>query len=421
MFDTYQFDFGDKNMKGHSLRILGIMCVAALVCFLQFGCQQHAAQSQNVTPAPPVPGVVEGSTVKDGTIKKEEVSPQSPAAETEAPAEAEGAVPEIKFEDVVCDLGDIRPGSANICDFKFTNTGRSLLKITNVSKTCGCTLVSLKKNDYVPGESGVLQVSYNAGNRAGPVAKRLNVSTNDPKNPEVAITVKAMIAEIVSCEPKRLDLMLNKENAGCPDITLKSANNKPFSVKSFKTSGRFQSTEDCITADFDPAASATEFVLHPKVNMEKLRKGTSGMIVIIATCPENQTISIPFNMLPRFKIEPRSITVFNAKAGKSVTREVWIVNNYNENFEVESTSSEKGAMKVLSQETKDNRCKLGLEITPPVASGKEKVFTDVLYINIKNDEKLQISCHGYYAKEVSVSSGGEQTRGEPAESSRTTK
>ncbi len=400
------------------------MCVAVLVCFLQFGCQQHAAQGQNVTPAPlalpalrslgegrsNVEGskveesVVEESTVKDDSIKEEELNPQSPAAEAKAPDEAEELTPEIKFEDVVCDLGDIRPGSTNICDFKFTNTGGTLLKITNVSKTCGCMLYALKKNDYEPGESGVLQVSYHASNRAGPSVKKLRVSTNDPKSPEVTITVKAMISEIVSCEPKRIDLMLNKENAGCPDIVLKSTNNKPFSVKSLETSGRFQSTKGCITADFDPNASATEFVLHPKVDTEKLRKGINGMIVITVAYPENQTISIPFNMLPRFKIEPRSITVFNAQAGKSVTREVWIVNNYNENFEVESISSEKGIMKVLNQEIKDNHCKLGLEITSPAVEGKEKVFTDVLYINIKNGEKLQISCHGYYAKEVSVSS-----------------
>ena len=360
---------------------MGIMCIAALVCFLQIGCQKQAAQSRAVTEAPV----------------------ETPAAKAESPPAVEQG-PKIKFENIVCDLGDIGPGSKNICDFEFTNVGDSLLKITDVSKTCGCTPFTLKKSEFAPGESGVLQVSYNASSRPGPITKHLRVSTNDQTNPQTNLTVKAKITEAVSYEPKRLELILNKENAGCPDIILKSLNGQPFSIKGFKTTGRFQSTEDCITADFDPNASATEFVLHPKVDMAKLRRGTSGMVAITVAYPENQVVSIPFKILPRFKIEPSSITVFDAKAGKSVTREVWIVNNYDEVFEIESTSSEKGAMKVISQETKDNHCKFELEITPPTAEGGEKVFTDVLYVNIKDGEKLQISCHGYYAKEASGSS-----------------
>lgn len=383
-------------MKSRDLRRLAVICIAAFVCILQFGCQEQAAQSPAVTELPVETPAAEAEAPPAA-------EPETPAAEAEAPP-AVGQGPKIKFENVVCDLGNIGPGTRNICDFKFTNVGDSLLKITNVSKTCACTPFDLEKKEYAPGESGLLQVSYNASNRGGPITKHLQVSCNDQTNPQIQLTVKGRIIEIVSYEPKKLELILNKENAACPDIILKSQNGQPFSIKGLKTTGRFQSSEDCITADYDPNASATEFVLHPKVDLTKLRRGTSGMVAITVACPGDYVISIPFKILQRFKIEPPSITVFDAKAGKSETREVWIVNNYNEVFEIESTSSERGAMKVISQETKDNHCKLELEITPPTVEGAEKVFTDVLFVNIKDGEKLQISCHGYFAKEASGSS-----------------
>jgi hypothetical protein len=350
------------------------MCIAAFVCFLQIGCQEQAAQ---------VPGETEESV--------------------DAPA-GQDTAPKIEFENVVCDLGKIAPGTKNVCDFKFTNVGDGLLKIKKISKTCGCTPFTLKKRDYAPGESGTLKVRYNASNRAGPTTKRLHVSTNDEANPKIKLTVKGRIAEIVSYEPKKLKLMLKKEGAVCPEITLKSVDERPFSIKGFKTKGRFKSTEDSITADYDSSVKATEFVIQPKADVTKLRRGTSGRISITLACPQNHVVSVPFKVLPRFKIDPRSISIFEAEEGKTVTKEAWIVNNYGEDFEVESASSQKGIIKVLSREKEDKHCKFELEITPPPPKGKKKVFADTLIVNIKDGEKLKISCRGYYAKETSSSS-----------------
>ena len=52
---------------------------------------------------------------------------------------AEGLLPRISFEKTVCDLGDVGQGTKNSCEFRFTNTGRGLLKIGKISRTCGCT------------------------------------------------------------------------------------------------------------------------------------------------------------------------------------------------------------------------------------------------------------------------------------------
>ena len=238
-----------------------------------------------------------------------------------------------------------------------------------------------------------MKVSYKASLRSASITKNLYIHSNDKKNSRAKLTIKARIAPKVTHEPKKLNLLLKKENAGYPEIRLTSLDNRPFAIKQFK------STANCITADYDPSEKKTEFVLEPKVDIKKLQRVLNGRISISLTHPECGTVTIPFKVLPRFKITPASLVVFKAEPQKPITRDdVWVLNNYDEDFEIESTSSQKGIIKVLCQKKVGKRYNLKLEITPPGAEHKKRVFTDVFYVNIKRGEKLRINCRGFYAK-----------------------
>jgi len=316
-----------------------------------------------------------------------EVNEPSPSGGRGEPA------PKIEFEKVIHDFGEISPVTGHYCEFKFTNTGDSILKIKRVQATCDCTVPNLRKKEYAPGESGTLKIRYRSGKRAGPVTRHLHVYSNDKANPNVALSVKARIVLKVVHKPERLNLLLNKENAGCPEITLRSIDNQPFAIKQFKSTG------DCIIVDVNSSVEATKFVLEPTVNPEKLRKGSSGHIEITLTHPKCKTVIIPFNALPEFTIKPPVIIVFNAEPQKPITRQVYILNNYDEGFDVESASSKGGIIRVLSQEKIDeHRYKFELQIVPPAAKDKQKVFSDVLFVNIKGGEKLEVTCRGFYPK-----------------------
>ena len=356
-----------------------LILTVLVVCFLllQTGYQEHAraAEESKLVLPESKPAVVQERA--------------KTAPEADKPAKP---APGITFEKVVHDFGEIGPGAKNVCEFKFTNTGESLLKITKVSKTCGCTPYTLAKKEYAPGETGTLKVKYNASKRAGRVARTLYVYSNDKARPKIKLTIKARIMQKVDCKPKKLNLLLKEENAGCPEITLTSLDGQPFSIKRFRSSG------NSITADVNSSAKATKFVIEAKVDIEKLRKRLNGRIDISLTHPESKTVTIPFETLPRFKISPPSISILEARPQKPITREVWILNNYGEDFEVGSVSSKKGIIKVLSQEKIDNRYKFELEITPPAAEGKTKTFSDVFFVNIKGGGKLEVACRGFYAK-----------------------
>lgn len=322
-------------------------------------------------------------------------------AKAEAAVEPSVVGPRLMFESVTCDFGEVGPGTRNVGEFKFENAGDELLKITKVTKSCGCTPFTLEKKEYKPGESGTLKVSYRASRRAGSAKKHLFVQSNDRTKPKITLAIKATIVKKVEFKPKQLKLLLNKENAGCPEITLTSVDGKPFSVKGFKATGHFRSTAQVITADYDSSNKAKKIVIQPKVNnMELLKKSINGNIVIDLTHPECDSVTIPFRVLPRFKIDPPSIVVHNVEPQKPVTKEVWILNNYDEDFEVESVSCKEGTMKVLSQEKVDNRYKFELEITPPAAGAQKRLFSDVFFVNVKDGERLRINCRGFYTRKI---------------------
>jgi len=360
--------------------LIATVLVISCILFLPIDCQEQALAAEESKPVLTESKPARLRRVQEGA---------KTAPEADKPAKP---APGITFERVVHDFGEIGPGTKNVCEFKFTNTGESLLKITRVSKTCGCTPYTLAKKEYEPGESGVLKVRYNASKRPGSAKKRLFVFSNDKTRPKVTLTIKAKIIQKVDYKPKKLNLLLKEENAGCPEITLTSLDGQPFSIK------RFRSTGNSIIADVNSSVKATKFVIEAKVDIEKLRKRLNGRIDIDLTHPECKTVAIPFETLPRFKISPPSISILGAKPQKPITREVWILNNYGEDFEVESVSSKKGIIKVLSQERKDNRYKFELEIIPPAAEGKIKTFSDVFCVNIKGGEKLEVTCRGFYAK-----------------------
>ena len=305
---------------------------------------------------------------------------------------SEEAQPEIKFESLVYDFGEVGPSAKHEGEFKFTNVGQGLLKITKVSKCCG-VVTRLDKMEYAPGESGVLKVEWNSGPLESTTKRQLVVHSNDETNPQTTLTIKAKTVLKVAWEPKRLKLFLDEDNAGCPKITISSVDNRPFSITGFR------STADCITADYDPTEEATEFVLEPKVDTEKLQKSQRGRINISLNHPQGNTATILFSVLPKYTVNPPLIIIFNAEPEKPIVRTISVLNNYHKDFEIESLTSENNLidMKIQEQKKISNGYQLEVEIIPPVAEGKTK-FTDSISVNIKGGEKLPIRCNGYYKK-----------------------
>jgi hypothetical protein len=75
------------------------------------------------------------------------------------------------------DFGKVPQGTPVTHEFKFTNTGKAPLVITNVQASCGCTTPSWTREPIQPGGSGHVKATYNASN-AGAFDKTVTVTAN---------------------------------------------------------------------------------------------------------------------------------------------------------------------------------------------------------------------------------------------------
>jgi len=105
--------------------------------------------------------------------------------------------PEITFEKEVHDYGTIKQGADGGCEFKFKNTGKEPLIISNARGSCGCTVPQWPKDPILPGQTGVLKVNYDT-KRVGPINKTVTITSNaktSNKTVRIAGTIEAVPTE----------------------------------------------------------------------------------------------------------------------------------------------------------------------------------------------------------------------------------
>ena len=120
--------------------------------------------------------------------------------------------PEIEFEKVVHDYGDVPYNGNGECEFRFTNTGDAPLLIQKPKSSCGCTIPSWPDKPIFPGESEVIKVTYRT-NRAGNFNKTITVTSNAIKNSTVVLHITGRVL----CQPtETLPEKTDKTGKGSP-------------------------------------------------------------------------------------------------------------------------------------------------------------------------------------------------------------
>ncbi len=81
------------------------------------------------------------------------------------------------LENTTHDFGKIKQGEPVTHEFKFTNTGKTPLVITNVKPSCGCTTPDWSREPIMPGGQGFIKATFNAGT-VGAFNKTITVTAN---------------------------------------------------------------------------------------------------------------------------------------------------------------------------------------------------------------------------------------------------
>ncbi|MCZ2357333.1 MAG: DUF1573 domain-containing protein [Bacteroidia bacterium] len=162
-----------------SLTKIAFLAVFLFVSFLGYG------QKKKKEKAP-----TESSVEAPVTTPAENMELQpKPATET-----AQSKSPAIVFAQNTYNFGKATQGEVVKYTFKFTNTGKSDLILSNVQASCGCTTPSWSRDPIKPGNSGEIQVAFNTAGKMGPQKKAVTITANT----EPAVTMIYIEGEVTA-------------------------------------------------------------------------------------------------------------------------------------------------------------------------------------------------------------------------------
>lgn len=373
------------------LKPLAVVFLFVSVILLTPGCQFRKAE----TPSQGIESSLEPKAeTPDGSL---------PESRTTAKAQTADGTPKIVLTKASHDFGDVGPQSVHKAEYDFENKGNTTLLVNNVQTTCGCSQPTLFKDGksykvplrepvpFEPGQSGKVEVTFTAGAVKSAVNKHLYIHTNDPTAPRAELELKANVVTKVSVSPESVDLRLDQENAGVPDLVVKSEDGKEFSITSITVANKV------IEVPFDSKEKATLFALKPKVDIQRLEQFSTGVIQISTDHPQGGSLMLRYSSKPTFEVANPRYILQNIEPGVPILRENLIRSNYEEVAEIESAVSRNGYMEIDSQEQDGKHIKLMVKITPPGQDASQRRYiSDELNIILKGGHKLVIRCSGWF-------------------------
>ena len=178
-------------------------------------------------------------------------------------ATGEGA-PKLQFDQTLYDFGKTSMVSTVSGVFKFKNAGDAVLKVEPPKPSCGCTVAELKPDTLEPGQSGELRFTLSLGLVRATIEKHIAVRSNDPKTPEVSLTIKADYTPLYDVNPMTL----------APILAFGSNETNQFTTIS-RTDGerlniaRLDASKPWITATVDPDAKTGAAAARIRVTIQR--------------------------------------------------------------------------------------------------------------------------------------------------------
>jgi hypothetical protein len=91
------------------------------------------------------------------------------------------------------DFGNIKKNQVVKHEFEIKNNLSRILKINDVTTSCGCTASQARKKVLAPGESTAITVEFNSKGYNGGTSQFVYVTTDDPQSPVYKFTIKAFV------------------------------------------------------------------------------------------------------------------------------------------------------------------------------------------------------------------------------------
>ncbi len=95
----------------------------------------------------------------------------------------------VQVIDTAYNFGKVADGEIVTYNYRFINTGKKPLIVTEARASCGCTVPEKPTEPIQPGDTGYIKVKFNSEKRVGQVHKTITVLSNaEPAFPEMLLT-----------------------------------------------------------------------------------------------------------------------------------------------------------------------------------------------------------------------------------------
>ena len=149
-----------------------------------------------------VPVIVAGAVALGSSPVRAAAPPaKKPAATIPAKADEKVGTPKISVDPMMKDAGTVAKGDRVEAVFNVKNSGTQDLIISDARPSCGCTVASFDRT-IKPGQTGKITAAVDTKNFSGPITKTVSVVSNDPENPQLALTIKAIVKPYVEVAPQ---------------------------------------------------------------------------------------------------------------------------------------------------------------------------------------------------------------------------
>lgn len=300
--------------------------------------------------------------------------------------------PQVLLPQALLDLGEVTYGEVRTLEFPIKNTGDGVLRIHAAKSSCGCLVTEFPK-EIAPGAEGKIIVRFEAALSGGPTAVPIELVSNDPANPTMQLTIKAVVRYYIEANPGYVRYLIVQDFDGDSVVkqTLWTADGSEMKVT------KVESPYDFIDASFrelkpeefvaDVANKKQQWQVETRISPKAPIGPLNGFLTIHVDHPKQKTVKLGLNgfVRPMLAVTPPeadwNVTLTDKGAHASL-----LVKNFAVE-EVTVTGAEStvaGITPSIQEEEKGRKYWVRLDYAPDMAKGK---FSGVLRIKTGSPKK----------------------------------
>lgn len=143
------------------------------------------------------------------------------------------AQPKIHLSvDSVLFLGKIAP-TVHTVPVTVYNNGNAELEISDISASCGCTIVPLTNKTILPKDSVLIELKFDVSKYTGERASRVDFVSNDPKRSTASMYLQGIVMREITVEPEKFPYIIADSGSTVfSEVMLVNESNKDITISS---------------------------------------------------------------------------------------------------------------------------------------------------------------------------------------------